>query len=247
MEESAQPHPAPRLRLVAYLRVSTDQQAEKGQGLDIQERAIRRWARHHGHRLVDVFRDEGVSGAKEAVDRPGLTAALEAVERRHAAGVVVYRLDRLARSLTVQEAVLGHVWRHNGTVFAVDTGEVAQDDPTDPMRTFVRQVMGAAHQLERGLIAARMRAGRELKAERGGYAGFGSPPFGWRAEGKELVPVPSEVAAIARINELRAAGCSLPAIAGALEAEGHRSKRGGRWHPQTVSRVLQRATRTAAA
>jgi hypothetical protein len=127
-----------------------------------------------------VFRDEGVSGAKEAADRPDLTAALEAVERRSAAGVVVFRLDGLARPLTVQEDVLGHVWRHGGRVFAVDTGEVPSDDSSDPMRTFVRQVMGAAHQLERGHIAARMRAGRDLKAERGGYAGFGAPPFGMR-------------------------------------------------------------------
>jgi DNA invertase Pin-like site-specific DNA recombinase len=239
MEESA-PQP-PRLRLVAYLRVSTDQQAEKGQGLDIQERTIRRWARQHGHRIVEVLRDEGVSGSKDAADRPGLTAALEAVERRQAVGVVVYRLDRLARSLTVQEAVLGHVWRHSGKVFTCDTGEVQADDPSDPMRTFVRQVMGAAHQLERGLIAARMRAGRELKAERGGYAGFGSPPFGLRSEGKELVPLAAEQAVIKRIVELRAQGLSLPRIVQVLADEGYPSKRGGRWHPQTVSRVLQRA------
>ncbi|MEO7573340.1 MAG: recombinase family protein [Acidimicrobiales bacterium] len=232
--------PPKRLRLVAYLRVSTDRQAEHGQGLDIQERAIRRWARAQDHRIVEVLRDEGVSGSKDAADRPGLTAALDLVERHKADGVVVYRLDRLARSLTVQEAVLGHVWRHSGRVFAVDTGEVPQDDPSDPMRTFVRQVMGAAHQLERGLIAARMRAGRELKAERGGYAGFGSPPFGMRAEAKELVPVADEQAAIRRIVELRGQGRSLPEIVEVLEAERLRSKRGGRWHPQTVSRVLQR-------
>lgn len=230
-----------KLRVVAYLRVSTDRQAEQGQGLDIQERAIKRWARAQGHRIVEVLRDEGISGSKDAADRPSLTEALDLVERRRADGIVVYRLDRLARSLTVQEAVLGHVWRHRGRVFAVDTGEVPQDDPSDPMRTFVRQVMGAAHQLERGLITARMRAGRELKAERGGYAGFGSPPFGTRAEGKELVAVEDEQRAIERIVELRVAGMSLPQIVQVLHVEGIPSKRGGGWHPQTVSRVLKRA------
>lgn len=234
-------------RLAAYLRVSTDQQAEHGMGLNIQERAIRRWAKQHGHKLVGVFRDEGMSGAKEAADRPGLAAAVETVERRQAAGLVVYRLDRLARSLTVQEAVLGHVWRHGGKVFAVDTGEVPADDPTDPMRTFVRQVMGAAHQLERGLITARMRAGRELKAERGGYAGFGSPPYGTRAEGKELVPDSEEQTAIARMVELRAEGRSLREIAAALDAEGHRPRRAGRWHSMQVGRVLARASDVSAA
>lgn len=243
--QDATPRPG-RLRLVAYLRVSTDAQAEYGQGLDIQERAIRRWAKHHGHRIVGVERDEGVSGAKEAADRPGLTDALEALERRRADGLVVYRLDRLARSLTVQEAVLGHVWRHGGKVFAVDTGEVPADDPSDPMRTFVRQVMGAAHQLERGLIAARMRAGRELKAERGGYAGYGAPPYGTRAEGGELVVDPDEQSAIARMVELREVGKSLREIGAVLDAEGIRPRRGERWHSMQVGRVLARTVSEAA-
>lgn len=228
------------IRLVAYLRVSTDHQAEHGQGLDIQERAIKRWAKKHGHRLVGLHRDEGISGTKEAADRPGLACALEAVERGQAAGLVVYRLDRLARSLTVQEAVLGHVWRHDGRVFAVDTGEVPADDPSDPMRTFVRQVMGAAHQLERGLIAARMKAGRELKAEGGGYAGYGSPPFGWRSEAGELVPEPKEQETIARILRLHQQGRSLREIARQLDAEDRLPRRGRSWHSMQVGRVLAR-------
>lgn len=61
-----------------------------------------------------------------------------------------------------------------------------------------------------------------------------------RAEGKELVPVHEEQAAIARIRELRSQGRSLPQIVEVLASEGCTSKRGGRWHPQTVSRVLQR-------
>ncbi len=188
-----------------------------------------------------MHRDEGISGTKEAADRPGLACALDAVERRDATGVVVYRLDRLARSLTVQEAVLGHVWRHDGRVFAVDTGEVPADDPSDPMRTFVRQVMGAAHQLERGLIAARMKAGRELKAERGGYAGYGSPPFGMRTEGGELVLDVEEQVTIARIVELHGEGRSLRQIARQLDADGRTPRRGSHWHSMQVGRVLDRA------
>lgn len=49
---------------------------------------------------------------------------------------VVSSLDRLARSLTLQEASLQQVWGSGGSVFAVDTGEVMADDPDDPVRTF---------------------------------------------------------------------------------------------------------------
>jgi DNA invertase Pin-like site-specific DNA recombinase len=62
------------------------------------------------------------------------------------------------------------VWRLKASAFAVDVGEIRADDPDDPMRTAMRQMMGVFSQLERGMIAARLRSGRRLKAERGGYA-----------------------------------------------------------------------------
>jgi DNA invertase Pin-like site-specific DNA recombinase len=152
--------------LVAYLRVSTVAQAEDGLGLDVQQQAIERWAAAGGHTLVATFRDEGISGTKDAADRPGLASALAAVEDG-AEGLVVYKLDRLARALTVQEAVLAQVWKSGGRAWAVDVGEVLRDDPDDPMRTAMRQMVGVFAQLERAMIAARMRAGRRLKAQRG--------------------------------------------------------------------------------
>jgi len=211
---------------------------EEGQGLAIQQKTIRDWIKGHGHRLVGLHRDEGVSGTVE--EREGLTEALAAIRFNGADGLVVTTLDRLARSLTVQEAVLAQVWSAGGKVFTVDEGEVPQDDPDDPARTFIRQVMGAVGQLERGLIARRLRRGRLHKAEAGGYA-WGAPPLGYRAEGGQLVPDPSEQVAVQRIVELRAAGASLRQVAAVLTAEGLTPKRGGVWHPQQVARVLDRA------
>ena len=150
---------------------------------------------------------------------------------------MVYKLDRLARSLTVQEGTLAKVWGLGGSVFSVDLGEVPEDDPDDPMRTAMRQMVGVFAQLERGMIAARIRAGRKLKAEDGGYA-QGAPPFGYRAEGGELVPDEGEAATLARIAELRAGGASLKLIAHTLNAEGLRPKRSDRWHSETVRRVV---------
>lgn len=228
------------MRLIGYIRVSTDKQADEGLGLAVQEKAIRQWAKANGHRLVGVCRDEGVSGTKDTAQRPGLADAVNAVCEKRAQGIVVHRLDRLARTLHVQEGILSHVWNCSGTVYAADTGEVLRDDPEDPMRTFVRQVMGAASELERSMLVARMRAGRRHKAAEGGYA-YGAPGFGHKAEGGKLVPDPEEQHVVARMLSLKAEGKSLRQIADVLNSEGYQSKRGGVWHSATVGRVLNRS------
>jgi DNA invertase Pin-like site-specific DNA recombinase len=234
------------MRLVTVLRVSSDRQAERGLGLDVQEQSVRRWARENGHKLVSVYREEGVSGRADLGERPALLAALTDIAEKRARGLLVARLDRLARALTVQEAVLGEVWRHDGAVFSADTGEVQRDNPDDPMLTFVRQVMGAAAQLDRSLVVSRMRAGRRLKAERGGYA-FGAPPFGYRAINGRLVPVKSEQAAIRKAIQLRDGGASLREVAEALTAEGYRPRKSDVWHSATIGRILARTARRSVA
>lgn len=224
---------------MAYVRVSTDKQAERGFGLDVQKHAVKTWAKAHGHRLVLIACDEGISGTREAADRPGLTQALQALQERKAEALVVPRLDRLARSLSVQEAALAHGWRSGARVFSCDSGEVQADDPDDPMRTAMRQMMGVFSQLERSMLTARMRAGRKMKSEKGGYA-YGGPPLGFKAQDGSLVVDSDEQRTVNRIKELHGEGRSLRAIATVLHAEGYTPKRSTRWHPQTLAAVLKR-------
>ena len=228
------------MKLIAYLRVSTDRQAEDGLGLDVQEQAIRCWAAALGHRVVAWHRDAGVSGSHALGEREGLHDALACLRDGAGDGLVVYRLDRLARKLTVQEAVLAKVWEVGATVYTVDLGEVARDDPDDPMKTALRQMIGVFAQLERGMINARLRSGRTLKAELGGYAGYGSPRYGRRSSGGVLVVDEHERAAMRRAVELRSDGSSLRDIAATLAAEGYRPRRSDRWHPETLRRLLAR-------
>lgn len=228
------------MKLTAYLRVSTAGQVKDGLGLPTQERLIKAWAKANGHKIVAVRRDEGVSGANGIDGREGLPLALADVRDKRADAMVVSSIDRLARVLTVQEAILGMVWKLDGKLFTVDGGEVTPDDPDDPMRTAMRQMAGVFAQLDRAMVIKRMRNGRLTKAERGGYVG-GAPAYGVKAEGKALVADETERQAITRIRELDAAGNSLRQICDALTAEGIAPKRGARWYPATVSRVLARA------
>jgi DNA invertase Pin-like site-specific DNA recombinase len=226
------------VRLVAYTRVSSAGQLD-GLGLEVQEQAIRGWARRAGHRIVEVCQDQAQSGTIPFGDRPGIGCALDALKHGQADGLVVLNLGRISRLLTDQEAALAIVWRYGGRVFTAESGEVLADDPDDPMRTAMRQMAGVFFQLDRSMIVKRLRDGRRLKAERGGYA-YGRPPYGWRADGKELVPVPAEQAVLDRIWDLHLQRKSLRAIGAALTAEGHLPRQGGRWHPNTLARILDR-------
>ena len=231
------------MKLAGYLRVSTESQMD-GFGLNVQEKAVRSWCRANGHKLVALHTDAGISGAKDAADRPGLSAALYDIEKRTAEGLVVPRLDRLARAVTVQEATLALVWRYGGSMFAVDGGEVLRDDPDDPMRTAMREMAGVFAGLERRMIVKRMRDGRKAKAEAGRHA-VGQYAYGLHGEGKgrerDAAPNPAEVDAVTEIVRRRKAKESYREIAAALDAAGLKPRRADRWSAMAVRSVARRA------
>ncbi|MFF8414919.1 recombinase family protein [Streptomyces omiyaensis] len=225
------------MRLAGYIRVSTGSQLD-GFGLEDQERIVRRWTRDHGHRLVKLFVEKAVPGTVAGDERPELADALLWIEEKKVQGIVAPNLDRLARELVVQEAALAQCWTHGGRAFMADQGEILPDDPEDPMRTAMRQMMGVFAQLDRGMTVAKLRRGRRIKGEKGQYA-YGAPPYGWAAHKKELAEEEQEQAGRARARQLRDEDeLSYREICAALEAEGIRPKRGDRWHPETVRRML---------
>ena len=228
---------------MGYVRVSSDGQAD-GYGPDVQEQAIRGWAKTHEHRLVTIGYDLAVSGTLPASERPGLSEALDLLRPPPTAtGLVVARLDRLARSLTVQEAILRVAWNAGAAVFTADGGEVLADDPDDPMRTAMRQMSGVFAELDRSLIAKRLRDGRKAKAAAGRHA-VGSYPFGWRGGGtgkeRDAVPDPDEQVVVRRMVELHREGRSYREIASQLDAEGRKPRRAARWSPMAVRNVVER-------
>lgn len=226
--------------LIGYLRVSTGRQVREGYGLADQERQIREWCKATGHHLVRFITDEGKSGELEPDERPGLLETLKAIKSGDADGLVMRDLDRFARTLTVQEAVLAQVWYLGGHAFVVtSTDEIPQDDPDDPMRTAMRQMAGVFAQLERAMLKKRMRNGRKTKATNGGYA-YGAPAYGQSAVDKSLVANSEESKVIATIRTMRDEGKSYRQISTYLNDQGIRTKHGKTWHPQTVSNILSR-------
>jgi len=230
------------MRFAGYIRVSTERQVEEGLGAEIQRQAIRRWAKVEGHRIVEWFSDQGVSGSNGLDARVALPEAVALVRSQKAGGIVVYRLDRLARDLILQETLLREVRRVGGDIASTFASEAEnlKDDPDDPNRRLIRHILGAISDWERAIIALRLRSGRRRKAEMGGFA-YGSPPLGFRSVEGALVPDQEEQAVIERIRTLAESGKSVRSIAEELTVEGWRTKRGlGTWHPTVVARQIRR-------
>src|SRR5438270_14003621 len=79
--------------VLAYVRVSCEEQADSRAGLEAQRAAIQRECERRGWQIIEVIEDAGFS-AKD-LKRPGVRAALDQLERKQADGLVVAKLDRL--------------------------------------------------------------------------------------------------------------------------------------------------------
>ena len=224
-----------RPKVIGYTRVSTAEQVE-GFGLDVQEAAIRKYCKAEGLHLVALLTDEGQSGSNGLDDRLGLAEGLARIERGDATGLIVYRLDRLARDLLLQETVHARLGAVGASVLSVSEPAMAGDDPT---RILVRQLLGGIAQYERAVIRGRMMAGKAAKVANGGYGG-GRPAYGQKAVGGELVVNPEELAIIETIKKRRKGGASYREVAMALSESGFPTRTGGTWNPNQVRRIAQR-------
>jgi DNA invertase Pin-like site-specific DNA recombinase len=227
------------MKVVAYVRVSSARQQE-AYGPDIQRQEITRWAKQHRHEVIAWFGDV-ISGGSELASREGWRAASALVKDGIAGGIVVGRIDRLARDLMVQELLLRNLTDFGGVFVSTraNENEMISGESKDPSRKLVRSILGAISEYDREMVVDRLEAGRRAKAARGGYA-HGALPYGWGSQHGKLVPVPIEQEALAKMHSLAEQGVPLSEIATVLTAEGYPTKRGGSWSSPTVSRILRR-------
>jgi DNA invertase Pin-like site-specific DNA recombinase len=203
--------------VVGYVRVSTDEQADSGLGLAAQRVAISAEAERRGWTLVAVHED-ALSG--KSLDRPGLTAALMAVESGAAAGIVVAKLDRLSRSLADFANLMARAQSGRWNVVALDLGV----DLSTPSGEFMAGVMASAAQWERRIIGQRTKDALAVKRSQG--VRLGRPNV-----------LPAEV--VSRIVSFYRTGQGWSAIARSLNGDGVPTAHGGtKWHPSTVRAVV---------
>lgn len=215
-----------------YIRVSTEEQATHGHGLEAQERAIRAFAESQGYQLLEVFADPGVSGATRPGDRPGYGALIG--RAADFSVLLVWKFDRLARNIVYAVTSVSELAESHNVAIRSVTEPI--DTATAMGRTIFAVLAGMAEQ-ERQAITERTFHGRKMKAGKGGFAG-GATPYGYRKEDRQLVVDPYEAAVVRRIFELERQSRGHAAIARTLNAEGHRTRRGGLWRHGGVAYIL---------
>lgn len=152
-------------RLAIYARVSTQEQSAEAQLLDLREHAKQRgWAIHH------EYVDEGVSGTKSK--RPALDAMMADAKKRKFDVVLVWRFDRFARSTQHLVNALAE-FRHLGIDFVSYQESI---DTSSPLGEAIFSIVAAISQLERDIIAERVKAG--LRKARAKGKRLGRPQIG---------------------------------------------------------------------
>jgi len=209
----------------SYLRVSGRGQLD-GDGFTRQRAAIKAYATANDFKIVQEFREEGVSGTIETMDRVAWAEMMAALHSNGVRTIIVEKLDRLARDLMVQEAAIADLRKYGFTLVSVQEPDLMANDPT---RVLMRQLMGAVAQYDKSQIVAKLRGARMRQRATEGRC-EGRKPYG-TFEG--------EAAVIERMKALRADGLGFDRIAAALNAEGVATRTRGRWHGVMVNRILK--------
>ncbi len=230
------------MRAIGYTRCSTNEQADSGLGLDVQEQRIRAYCGMKGMELIQIVTDAGVSGGKPLAKREGGQRLLAAIRRRQADGVVMLKLDRMFRNagdcLSTTEQ-----WERTGiSLHIVDLGGNAVDT-TSAAGRFMLVVLAGAAEMERNLTRERTRSAMAVKRANGQR--IGTVPYGFdlAADGTTLVENPAETEVVGQIQAMRSKGMTLQRIAQSLTDRRIPTKTGRSecWQHKTIGRILARS------
>jgi site-specific DNA recombinase len=216
------------------VRVSTEEQAERGLSLGAQRETCRAYAERVRWPISAECADEGVSAGKPLHKRPGLVAAIGALSKDDV--LLVAKRDRLYRADPYECAVIERAIKSRGARFVSVAGEGTSDD--SPSSILMGRILDAMAEHERLLASVRTQAVMAAKRARGER--LGQIPYGWRLhdDGKTLVIDPEEQVAIETIFRRTREGASLRAIARELDACGIPPKRASQWHASSVTLPL---------
>jgi DNA invertase Pin-like site-specific DNA recombinase len=214
-------------RAIGYVRVSTEKQRDEGVSLEVQRERIRAYAELYGVEIVAWESDEGASA--KSLERPGLQRALARLDRFEANAILVFKLDRLTRSVRDLGELI-ETYFEDGTNSLLSVGE--QIDTRSAAGRMMLNILTVVSQWERETIGERTSVAMQHKKAQGFK--FGMARYGTRIVGGVEEAIPEEQGIIATARALRATGASLRAIAEALPP----ARNGKRFKPTQIMRML---------
>lgn len=217
------------MQVAAYIRVSTDKQADKGYSLNEQEERIKAYCKAKNWELIRIYSDGGFSGGN--LDRPALQELIRDIKAYDI--VLVNKLDRLSRSQKDTLYLIQDVFALNGCSF-VSMQE--SFDTTTPIGIAIVGILSAFAQLERSQIKERMKMGKEGRKKKGLWHGGVNIPIGYDYKDGRLIKN-DESEQVKQIFSMYLEGVSIRDITRYLQA--HYTTRYTSWnYVGTVRRIL---------
>ncbi|HWI52194.1 MAG TPA: recombinase family protein [Symbiobacteriaceae bacterium] len=222
-------------RVATYIRWSTDEQSD-GTTLEVQLEACRLFTQSQGWLFREdlVFVDDGYSGG--SLDRPGLNRLRAAVRDGEVSCVVIYKLDRLSRSVLDTVTLVLQEWE--GICSVRSTREPV--DTTNPTGSILFYMLASYAEWERSTIRERTLSGKVKRAQQGRNPGF-TPPYGYR---KGIVPGEwlvneDEALVVKRVFREYIAGKGTNSIAKGLNDDGIRPRKVAYFNGLWLTRVIK--------
>jgi len=220
-----------------YGRVSTEEQALEGYSIRGQVEKLKSYVSAKSWSIYDVYLDEGISG-KNLTARPAITRMLEDIKAGHVKNVLIYKLDRLTRSVADLVYLIDLFKTYD---CAFNSLSESIDTSTASGRMFVK-IIGIFAEFERENIGERVRLGKERKAREGYTTACGFTSYGYQRKTGEKVQTvdPREADIVRRIFDMYVRqNMSLSRIAKTLNLEKIPSKTGVTWNSGGILTTLK--------
>ena len=233
-------------RVALLLRVSSEEQRER-ETIELQEEFLGQYCALYDFEVAEIYKDDGVSGTIPLHERPEGRRLLEDASAGKFDAVLVYKLDRLGRTLLVMVDAHDRL-QEAGVALRSATEPI---DTSTPSGRLIFQILASFAEYERETIGKRTRAGLHRALRNGKHAG--RIPYGYRVRGEDGLPevVEEEAAIVREIIERVAAGSTLYGESKRLNDQGVPSpgwrfkggerKYGASWSPTTVAAIVHQA------
>lgn len=224
-------------KVAAYVRVSTDEQAEQGLSIDTQKSRLLAYCQSRGWQIYDFYIDDGYSG--KDLGRPGIARLLRDIEENRIDTVLVLKLDRLSRRQKDILYLLEDIFEPN----KVDFKSVTENfDTGSGFGKAALSMMAVFAQLERETIQERTRMGKMEAARKGRWHGGNVYGYYYKPGSYVLQIKEPEAGIVKKIYDLYLEGHGVKLIADTLNNKNIPGPSGGQWTKQTVRYMLSNPT-----
>ena len=220
------------MKVLGYVRVSSEMQKRKGNSIDLQNKKINEYCLLNDFDLIDVYEDDGISGM--SIDkRDGYKGMLDYMKENSVDGIVVWSLSRLGRRMKDVIDFMDYL-KTNDIKFYSIKENLSNDDK---IGSLIMNILSSVNEFEVEVIRQRIKDVKRNKKENGEV--YGRLMYGYDNQNGKLIVNKEERNTIKRIKNLRSRKWSWRKISNKLNDDGIRSKEGKIWYDGSLYNMMR--------